>query len=122
MVITFLLTQDYIPSLSAWIKKTVRRLSFFAGAEGFVLACRLGRCFCFAEVSTGDPHPSTRSTCRESNPFTQTKKKKSRKNDSFPFWQGQKDSNPRHVVLETTALPTELYPYIKFYNKVCFKS
>ena len=26
-------------------------------------------------------------------------------------WQGQKDSNPRHVVLETTALPTELYPY-----------
>ena len=31
-----------------------------AGAEGFVLACRLGRCFCFAEVSTGDPHPSAR--------------------------------------------------------------
>ena len=27
-------------------------------------------------------------------------------------WQGQKDSNPRHVVLETTALPAELYPYI----------
>ena len=26
------------------------------------------------------------------------------------FWQGQKDLNPRHVVLETTALPTELYP------------
>lgn len=26
-------------------------------------------------------------------------------------WQGQKDLNPRHVVLETTALPTELYPY-----------
>ena len=26
-------------------------------------------------------------------------------------WQGQKDSNPRHVVLETTALPAELYPY-----------
>ena len=28
------------------------------------------------------------------------------------FWQGQKDSNPRHAVLETAALPTELYPYI----------
>lgn len=28
------------------------------------------------------------------------------------FWQGQKDLNPRHVVLETTALPTELYPCI----------
>ena len=31
-------------------------------------------------------------------------------------WQGQKDSNPRHVVLETTALPTELYPYGIFIN------
>ena len=30
------------------------------------------------------------------------------------FWQGQKDLNPRHVVLETTALPTELYPYILY--------
>ena len=26
-------------------------------------------------------------------------------------WQGQKGSNPRHAVLETAALPTELYPY-----------
>ena len=24
------------------------------------LACRLGRCFCFAEVSTGHPHPLRR--------------------------------------------------------------
>ena len=30
------------------------------------------------------------------------------------FWQGQKDLNPRHAVLETAALPTELYPYVKF--------
>ena len=29
------------------------------------------------------------------------------------LWQGQKGSNPRHAVLETAALPTELYPYIK---------
>ena len=28
------------------------------------------------------------------------------------FWQGQKDLNPRHAVLETAALPTELYPYL----------
>ena len=28
------------------------------------------------------------------------------------LWQGHKDSNSGHVVLETTALPTELYPYI----------
>ena len=27
-------------------------------------------------------------------------------------WQGQKDLNPRHAVLETAALPAELYPYI----------
>ena len=31
-----------------------------------------------------------------------------------PFWQGQKDLNPRHSVLETDALPTELYPYMIF--------
>ena len=28
------------------------------------------------------------------------------------LWQGQKDLNPRHAVLETAALPAELYPYI----------
>ena len=33
---------------------------------------------------------------------------------SKSVWQGHKDSNPGHVVLETTALPTELYPY-----KIC---
>ena len=81
MVITFLLTQDYIPSLSAWIKKTVRRLSFFAGAEGFVLACRLGRCFCFAEVSTGDPHPSARGF--GVNPRSQTPRAVSLRNSTI---------------------------------------
>ena len=28
------------------------------------------------------------------------------------LWQGQKGSNSRHAVLETAALPTELYPYM----------
>ena len=28
------------------------------------------------------------------------------------IWQGQKGSNPRHAVLETAALPAELYPYM----------
>ena len=28
------------------------------------------------------------------------------------IWQGQKGSNPRHAVLETAALPTELCPYV----------
>lgn len=36
-------------------------------------------------------------------------------------WQGQKDLNPRHAVLETAALPTELYPYINF-NRWNYKS
>ena len=33
-------------------------------------------------------------------------------------WQGQKDSNPRHSVLETDALPTELYPYQTSYKVI----
>jgi hypothetical protein len=28
------------------------------------------------------------------------------------FWQGKKASNPRPTVLETVALPTELFPYM----------
>ena len=31
---------------------------------------------------------------------------------SVILWQGQKESNPRHAVLETAALPAELYPYM----------
>ena len=29
-------------------------------------------------------------------------------------WQGHKDLNPEPTVLETAALPIELYPYIQF--------
>ena len=39
------------------------------------------------------------------------KKHSHRKKRWLCFWQGQKDLNPRHAVLETAALPTELYPY-----------
>ena len=28
------------------------------------------------------------------------------------LWQGWQDSNPRHTVLETVALPTELHPFV----------
>ena len=31
---------------------------------------------------------------------------------SDAFWQGQKDSNPQHSVLETDALPIELLAYV----------
>ena len=30
---------------------------------------------------------------------------------SLSMWQGQKESNPQPMVLETTTLPVELYPY-----------
>ena len=38
--------------------------------------------------------------------------KRRRKSGASFIWQGQKDSNPRHAVLETAALPAELYPYV----------
>ena len=34
------------------------------------------------------------------------------------FWQGHKDLNPEPTVLETAALPIELYPYILVFRKV----
>ena len=39
------------------------------------LACRLGRCFCFAEVSTGHPHRNDRATayCTHYTVFVATK-------------------------------------------------
>ena len=33
-------------------------------------------------------------------------------NVSAAIWQGKKASNPRPTVLETVALPTELFPYM----------
>ena len=35
--------------------------------------------------------------------------------DGFSIWQGHQESNSGHVVLETTALPAELYPYDKMF-------
>ena len=53
---------------------------------------------------------------------TKTRKKllKQRKTPCFLnkntvlIWQGHKDLNPEPTVLETAALPIELYPYISF--------
>ena len=45
-----------------------------------------------------------------------TQKKHIRKLLTYPnmllMWQGHKDLNPEPTVLETAALPIELYPYI----------
>lgn len=39
-------------------------------------------------------------------------RQKSRQQSAVGFWQGHKDLNPEPTVLETAALPIELYPYI----------
>ena len=46
--------------------------------------------------------------------MVELKEKRLRKSlsEAKNHWQGQKDLNPRHAVLETAALPTELYPYV----------
>ena len=46
------------------------------------------------------------------------KKETVTKTVTVSFWQGQKDLNPRHAVLETAALPTELYPYVLTSNNI----
>ena len=46
-----------------------------------------------------------------SGSFAHIKTKKPPEGD-FLLWQGQKDLNPRHAVLEIAALPTELYPCV----------
>jgi hypothetical protein len=37
----------------------------------------------------------------------------SRRGPAVKRWQGQRESNPQPSVLETDALPVELYPYVK---------
>ena len=61
----------------------------------------------------GASHAVLRTACFLALPSVPAKKTKSppHKAVGFWFWQGQKDSNPRHPVLETSVLPTELYPY-----------
>ena len=99
-------------------KETVTKsvtVSFWQGQKDLVSpAGSVGASALRAEVSTGDPHPSTRSACRVFKLFNPNQNKKTPAG-VFLFWQGQKDLNPRHAVLETAALPTELYPYIKFF-------
>ena len=48
--------------------------------------------------------------------FAHTKKQQTPQKRCLLFWQGQKDLNPRHSVLETDALPTELYPYFSAFK------
>ena len=43
--------------------------------------------------------------------IAELEKEKIRTRQSTDLQQGRKDSNPRHLVLETNVLPTELHPY-----------
>ncbi len=64
------------------------------------------RCICRRQRS-----PITPGTLRAPQVrFTHTKKQQAPQKRYLLFWQGQKGSNPRHSVLETDALPAELYP------------
>ena len=93
------------------VTKTVT-VSFWQGQKDLVSpAGSVGASALRAEVSTGDPHPSTRSACRVFKLFNPSQNKKTPAG-VFLFWQGQKDLNPRHAVLETAALPAELYAYV----------
>ena len=58
--------------------------------------------------------PTVRTSVNTSTIQHMQKENRQKRSVSAGFWQGQKDLNPRHAVLETAALPTELYPYVKF--------
>ena len=84
------------------VTKTVT-VSFWQGQKDLVSpAGSVGASALRAEVSTGDPHPSTRSACRVFKLFNPSQNKKTPAG-VFLFWQGQKDLNPRHAVLERKA-------------------
>ena len=111
--------QCVISPTAANLRLFILAYFFLAGAEGlaacFALLWLADRC---RATVPGSPLLAKNSpqdcfldaqTLSGSSPH----RKKSRTSATLSFWQGQKDLNPRHVVLETTALPTELYPYIK---------
>ena len=88
--------------------KAAMRL-YCSATESCAFSTRLRTCFaknsslnCF--LNARSPPLGFKSIC--------SKRKKTAKPKGLTvfLWQGQKDLNPRHVVLETTALPTELYP------------
>ena len=99
---------------------------WMAGAEGLVCPLAVPEIACALErraISTAAPSPprcirhrrrfsGDARHARASGKVFYRKKRKKHPKALFPFWQGQKDLNPRHAVLETAALPTELYPYI----------
>ena len=90
---------------------------FVAGAEGLVSAAGSvgpGRSPQGCRPPRHAPQESLRAHLAAKSFCSLTKKSGTAAAIPDFFWQGQKDLNPRHAVLETAALPTELYPYLKF--------
>ena len=69
---------------------------------------------CVYPLLGGQSRPPLRTAYRK--PVRRTRRaavsKKTGHPSGWSVWQGQKGSNSRHAVLETAALPTELYPYV----------
>ncbi len=95
-------------------KKTAIRLDDrfpVAGAEGLSSPCENSPPDCF--LSKVVAHFTRQLLNVVSRPLLlHTQKKEATRLGGFFPWQGQKDLNPRHAVLETAALPTELCPYM----------
>ena len=94
-------------------KIQVARLGFFGrGAR-----TRFSRELRARSSAGSDRPPEGRSnTASPSSPFPLSKKNKRNRTLCILFllfWQGRKDSNPGHPVLETGVLPTELHPYAR---------
>ena len=91
------------------IKPKLKNFGFLAGAEGLDSRANCALGLPRSRTSTGSPlctvSPSSPPTHAQNN-----KRAIAYATTLSLFWQGQKDLNPRPMVLETSTLPTELYP------------
>ena len=90
------------------IEKMWFGLSCFGGLEGDRPKLR------FRPGLGSDMPPACHSLPRPFEAFCSFTQNKHRPNGRCLFWQGKKASNPRPTVLETAALPAELFPCIDF--------
>ena len=98
-------------------KKTLQKsLSAVFFGRGWRTVTRGANCapWSFAGKTRRLEEFSTRLLLQVSHPTHKTKAK----SRDLAFWQGLEDLNPRHSVLETDVLPTELNPYEqRYYTK-----
>ena len=123
--------QHHLPKANIIEKRRLLPQSFFslAGAEGLgLVATTQSRgifrlCYAPRSVAALTVHRTVIHYRSPSSPSVSTPGK-TKKDPLFAypflFWQGQKDLNPRPMVLETSTLPTELYPYALVYYSIYF--